>query len=85
MPKQRHRYALHFVLYDFRHAFATHLAQARVDLATLTAIPGHNSIRIVEKYVHPTAEHEQQAMRRFEESQLAADILTLGLAGNRIN
>jgi urocanate hydratase len=60
-------------------------AQAGVDLATLAAILGHNSIRIVEKYVHPTAEHKQQAMRRFEESQLATEIQSLGQAGNRVN
>ena len=79
------RHALNFVLYDFRHTFATQMAQAGVDLATLAAILGHNSIRIVEKYVHPTAEHKQQAMRRFEESQLATEIQSLGQAGNRVN
>ena len=38
--------SLKFVLYDFRHTFATRLAQAGIDLATLAAILGHNSIRI---------------------------------------
>jgi hypothetical protein len=46
------------------------MAQAGVDLATLAAILGHGSIRSVEKYVHPTAEHKQQAMLKFEESKL---------------
>jgi site-specific recombinase XerD len=61
------------------------MAQAGVDLATLAAILGHNSIRIVEKYVHPTGEHKQLAMRRFEESQLASENQRLGAAGARVH
>jgi len=62
---------LQFVLCDFRHTLATRMAQAGIDLATLAAILGHNSIRIVQRYVHPAAEHKQNAMRRFEESLVA--------------
>lgn len=58
--------AINWVIYDFRHTFATRMAQAGVDLATLAAILGHNSIRIVQKYVHPTAEHKRAAMARYE-------------------
>jgi site-specific recombinase XerD len=42
------------------------MAQAGIDLATLAAILGHSSIRIVERYVHITAEHRRQAMKRYE-------------------
>jgi len=83
--KSKTRPALHFVLYDWRHTFATEMAQAGFDLATLAAILGHGSIRMVEKYVHPTAEHKQQAMRKFEESQLAVDTQGLGPTGRRVN
>src|SRR5207253_8892182 len=59
--------ALNFVMYDLRHTFATRMAQAGVDLATLAAILGHSSIRIVQRYVHPTAEHKKSAMLRYDE------------------
>jgi integrase len=56
-----------FVLYDFRHTFATRIAQAGIDLATLAAILGHSSIRLVQRYVHPTAEHKRTAMLQYDE------------------
>jgi site-specific recombinase XerD len=62
-----------FVLYDFRHTFATRLAQAGIDLATLAAILGHSSIRLVQRYVHPTAEHKRTAMLHYDEILRAAE------------
>ena len=59
---------LGFVLYDFRHTFATRMAaEGGVDLATLAAILGHSSIRIVQRYVHPTEEHKKAAMEKYAE------------------
>ena len=60
---------VNWVLYDFRHSFATAAAQGGVDLATLAALLGHGSLRTVQKYVHPTAEHKNAAMVIYEEIQ----------------
>src|SRR5437879_9095589 len=67
------RAGLNFVLYDFRHTFATRMAQAGTDLATLAAILGHSSLRSVQRYVHPTAEHQRAAMARYEAALQATD------------
>lgn len=75
---------LNFVLYDFRHTFATRMAQAGVDLATLAAILGHESIRIVQRYVHPTAEHKREAMVRYEAALTATSVQMSAQGGGRI-
>jgi integrase len=55
-----------FVPYDLRHTFATRVAQAGIDIATLAALLGHGSLPCVHKYVHPTADHKKSAMQIFE-------------------
>ena len=54
-----------FVLYDFRHTFATRMVHAGVSLATLKDIMGHKDIRVTQRYVHPTQEHQDEAMRLY--------------------
>jgi integrase len=71
--KENGRKALNFLVYDFRHTFATRLAQAGADLATLVAVLGRSSIRIVHKYVHPTAEHKRQEMLTYEQTLMSTD------------
>lgn len=56
-----------FVLYDFRHTYATRqLIEAKVDMASLAAIMGHSSLRLLAKYVHPTADHQRDASRKYQ-------------------
>lgn len=58
-----------FVPYDWRHTFATRAAESNVDLGTLAALLGHDSIRCVQKYVHISAEHKKSAMKRYDRAQ----------------
>ena len=60
---------LNFVPYDLRHTFATRMAESGVDLGTLAALLGHDSIRCVQKYVHISAEHKRTAMKQYDRAQ----------------
>ena len=62
-----------FVPYDLRHTFATRVAQENIDLPTLAALLGHASIRMVQKYVHPTAGHKKAAMARYDQAIMTAE------------
>lgn len=55
-----------FVLYDLRHTCATRWAQAGIDLPTIAKWLGHNNLRSVQKYVHPTAAHDVEMAKRYE-------------------
>jgi hypothetical protein len=39
---------------------------AGVDLATLKELMGHSQISITMRYIHPTPEHKQEAIRKLE-------------------
>ena len=71
-PKEKQ---IQFVPYDFRHTFTTRMAQQGTDLATLAEILGHSprsGLRIVSRSVHPTEEHQREAMLRYDATLLAA-------------
>ncbi len=68
-----------FVIYDFRHTFATRMVQeAKVDIPTLAAILGHSSLRTISRYVHPTQEHQAKAMERYEAAQKRRRLKVVG-------
>ena len=64
-----------FVIYDFRHTWATRTAESGFDLSSLASMPGHSSLRMVQKYVHPTAEHQRALMQKYDRILLAAEAL----------
>ena len=61
---------LGFVIYDFRHTFATRFAEATAgDVVALAAILGHANLRTVMRYVHVSREHRRAQMSRFVEAE----------------
>lgn len=58
-----------FVLYDFRHSFATRHIESGTPVAVVAAILGHSGLRTIHRYVHPSSEAQKQAMQKFEAAQ----------------
>jgi integrase len=55
-----------FLIYDFRHTFASRMAMAGVDLVTLAALLGHSRIQMVMRYAHPFEAHKIDAVAKLE-------------------
>jgi integrase len=55
-----------FRLYDLRHTWASRAAMAGVDLVTLAALIGHSKLALVQRYCHPTEQHQFEAMRKVQ-------------------
>ena len=67
---------LHFQIYAWRHTFATRFAEKTKDLTTLATILGHSpsaGLRMVMKYVHPTAEQQKRTMAEYAETRVRAE------------
>ena len=55
-----------FRLYDLRHTWASRAAMAGVDLVTLAALLGHSRLALVQRYCHPTEQHQFEAMQKVQ-------------------
>lgn len=55
-----------FVLHSLRHTFLTRLGLAGVEAFTIMKLAGHSSVRVSQRYVHPTPEAMEQAVMRLE-------------------
>jgi integrase len=58
----------HFRIYDLRHTFGTRQGEAGTDIVTLAALLGHARLEMVLRYVHPSAAHKIEAIRRMDEA-----------------
>ncbi len=62
---------LKFRLYDARHTFASRAAENGIDLLVLASILGHNSLKMVMRYAHPSETFKADAIRKMEISRKA--------------
>lgn len=60
------RAGLSFVLYDFRHTFATRKANAGMPIPVLAKILGHGDLRSIQKYVHISESDMHAAMEKYD-------------------
>lgn len=67
-----------FVIYDWRHTFATRMIAAGVDAPTVAAILGHSSLRTIYRYVHPTAGMQRRAMETYQSAQVREKLRVVG-------
>ena len=54
-----------FVLYEFRHTFATRFGEAVGDPIALATILGHANLKTVMRYCHPRESHTAKAMQTY--------------------
>ena len=60
-----------FRLYDCRHTFASRAVEGGIDLLTLSQILGHNSLKMVMRYAHPSETFKADAIKRMDQNRKA--------------
>jgi integrase len=63
-----------FVVYALRHTFLTRLGESGCEVWTLARIAGHSSIKMSERYVHPSGEAVRNAISRISELELSGQV-----------
>lgn len=58
-----------FVVHSLRHTMLTRLGEVGADAFTIMRIAGHSSITISARYVHPSFESMETAMRKLSGAQ----------------
>jgi len=57
-----------FIFHDLRHAFASHLVMAGVDLTTVKELLGHKTIAMTMRYAHLAPSHKVKAVNILDET-----------------
>lgn len=65
------RLKMSFRLYDCRHTFATRAIESGIDLLTLSQLLGHNGLKTVSRYAHPSESFKADAIQRMQNRKLA--------------
>jgi integrase len=55
-----------FVLHSLRHSYGTRLGEAGADAFAIMRLMGHSSVLVSQRYVHPTPEALERAVKRLE-------------------
>lgn len=53
-----------FVLQSLRHTMLTRLGECGADVLTIMRVAGHSSVRVSQRYGHPTSEGMERAFER---------------------
>lgn len=64
--RKEHKLPAEFVLYSCRHTFGTRLAQSGANAYEIKKAMGHSSVKVSERYIHPSSDDISLAMKRKE-------------------
>lgn len=65
------RIKMNFRLYDCRHTFASRAVENGIDLLTLSQILGHNGLKTIPRYAHPSENYKADAIKKLESRKFA--------------